>query len=134
MPALVAFMKIPHRPTALTDHLADMRRFMPAEHRAVIEEIQGMPSVRERADKGCHNEILEGMAAFRQVHYGLAEEYINRWVTDPRRDRRHAVHALAEAIDRQDPSSPNRVRRASLPRCGLLAATPARRKRGRNRV
>ena len=84
MPALVAFMKIPHRPTALTDHLADMRRFMPAEHRAVIEEIQGMPSVRERADKGCHNEILEGMAAFRQVHYGLAEEYINRWVTDPR--------------------------------------------------
>ena len=40
MPTLVAFLKIPHQPSLLTDHLADMRRFMPAEHRAVIEEVE----------------------------------------------------------------------------------------------
>jgi indoleamine 2,3-dioxygenase len=84
MPTLVAFMKIPHRPTALTDHLAEMRKFMPVEHRAVIEEIEALPTVRDRADRGQYNEILEGMAAFRTIHYGLAEEYINKRVADPR--------------------------------------------------
>ena len=29
MPTLVAFMKIPHRPWMLTNHLADMRNYMP---------------------------------------------------------------------------------------------------------
>jgi indoleamine 2,3-dioxygenase len=84
MPTLVAFMKIPHRPTALTDHLAEMRKFMPAEHRAIIEEVQSLPAVRERAQKDRYNEILEGMATFRTIHYGLAEEYINKRVADPR--------------------------------------------------
>lgn len=84
MPALVAFIKIPHQPTALTDHLADMRRFMPAEHRAVIEEVERLPSVRPRAAKEPYNQVLEAMAAFRQTHYRFAEEYINRWVADPR--------------------------------------------------
>ncbi len=84
MPTLVAFMKIPHQPTALTDHLADMRKFMPAEHRAAIEEVEALPSVRPLADKGRYNDILEAMATFRQIHYGLAQEYINKWVADPR--------------------------------------------------
>ena len=84
MPTLVAFMKVPHRPTALTDHLAEMRKFMPAEHRAIIEEVQSLPAVRERADKDRYNEILDGMATFRTIHYGLAEEYINKRVADPR--------------------------------------------------
>jgi indoleamine 2,3-dioxygenase len=84
MPALVAFMKIPHRPTALTDHLADMRRFMPAEHRAVIEEIEQAPSVRDLADKDAFNAVLDAMADFREVHYGWARQYIHQWVTDPR--------------------------------------------------
>src|SRR5207247_3028086 len=35
MPTLIAFMKIPHRQSALTDHLADMRRLMPDDHRAL---------------------------------------------------------------------------------------------------
>src|SRR5205814_9509094 len=32
VPTVVAFFKIPHQPSMLTDHLADMRRFMPREH------------------------------------------------------------------------------------------------------
>jgi indoleamine 2,3-dioxygenase len=84
MPTLIAFMKIPHRQSALTDHLAEMRRFMPAEHRAVIDEVQALPPVRDLADKEPFNDVLEAMATFRETHIGWAREYIQRWVDDPR--------------------------------------------------
>jgi indoleamine 2,3-dioxygenase len=84
MPTLVAFMKIAHQPTDLTDHLADMRTYMPPEHRALIEAIGRMPPVRGLADRGPFNDALEAMAEFREVHYGWAEEYINKRVSDPR--------------------------------------------------
>ena len=84
VPTLVAFLKIPHRPSRLTDHLADMRRFMPAEHRALIERVEAMPDVRGLADKATYNEALEALATFRETHLGFAREYIARWVSDPR--------------------------------------------------
>ncbi len=84
MPTVVAFMKIPHRPSALTDHLADMRRYMPPEHRRIIEAVQAMPSVRDVADRATFNGVLQAMARFREVHFGWAEQYINRWSDDPR--------------------------------------------------
>lgn len=84
MPMLIAFMKIPHRRSVLTDHLDDMRNYMPTEHRALIEEVAAMPDLRRPAHKELFNAILEAMASFRRVHYGWAEEYINRWTDDPR--------------------------------------------------
>jgi indoleamine 2,3-dioxygenase len=84
MPAMVAFMKIPHRQSALTDHLADMRRFMPREHRELIGELEALPSLRDVAGPEAFNEVLEAMATFREVHFGFAQEYINKWVSDPR--------------------------------------------------
>jgi len=84
MPTLVALMKIPHRPSLLTDHLADMQRFMPREHRALIAEVRAMPDVRSLADKELYNDVLEGMATFREVHIGWAMEYIHKRVADPR--------------------------------------------------
>jgi indoleamine 2,3-dioxygenase len=84
MPTLVALMKINHHSSALTDHLADMRRFMPPEHRTVIEDVQAMPSLKPLADKAIFNDCLEAMAVFREVHFGWAQEYIQRHVADPR--------------------------------------------------
>ncbi|MCI0377839.1 MAG: indoleamine 2,3-dioxygenase [Gemmataceae bacterium] len=84
MPTLVAFMKIDHKPSKLTDHLADMRNFMPAEHRALVAEVEAMPSVRPLAAKEAYNEVLEAMATFREVHLRWAQDYIHRWVDDPR--------------------------------------------------
>ncbi len=84
MPTLIAFMKIPHQRSVLMDHLDDMRNYMPAEHRALIEEVAAMPDISRLARKEPFNAILEAMAAFRRVHYGWAEEYINRWTDDPR--------------------------------------------------
>jgi indoleamine 2,3-dioxygenase len=84
MPCLVAFMKIPHQPSVLTDHLADMRRFMPVEHRAVIAEVEAMPPLRDIAPPDAFNAVLDQMAMFRETHYKWAQEYINRWTDDPR--------------------------------------------------
>jgi indoleamine 2,3-dioxygenase len=84
MPALVAFMKIRHRQSALTDHLADMKKFMPPEHRALIARLERMPSLRGAAGADAYNEVLEAMASFREVHHGWAHEYINKRVEDPR--------------------------------------------------
>jgi indoleamine 2,3-dioxygenase len=84
MPTLVALMRIDHRQSVLTDHLADMRRFMPAEHRTLIEGVEAMPALKPLIDKTVHNDVLEAMATFREVHYGWAQEYVHCHVTDPR--------------------------------------------------
>jgi indoleamine 2,3-dioxygenase len=84
MPILAAFMKIPHEPSMLTNHLADMRNYMPREHRRLIEAVEEMPCIRELADNDAYNAVLDAMADFRAAHYGWAQEYINRWTSDPR--------------------------------------------------
>ena len=84
VPALVAFLKIPHRASLLTDHLAEMSNFMPAEHRRLLAEIEALPDPRPLADKETYNELLEAVATFREVHIGWAYEYIHRRVEDPR--------------------------------------------------
>ena len=84
MPLLVAFMKIPHRTSMLTNHLIDMRNYMPAEHRALIAAVEAMPSIRAMTSKQNYNAVLDAMAEFREVHYEWAQEYINRRTDDPR--------------------------------------------------
>ncbi len=84
LPMLTALMKLRHDPSILTQHLEDMRRFMPEEHRRLIQHVEAMPSLRPLADKHAYNNVLEAMAAFREVHYRWAQEYIHRWVDDPR--------------------------------------------------
>ncbi|MBV8770770.1 MAG: hypothetical protein JO166_00375 [Deltaproteobacteria bacterium] len=84
MPTLVAFMKIPHKPSMLTDHLNDMRNYMPFEHRMLIKSIEAMPPIRNMASKEPFNAILDAIAEFRSIHYGWAQEYINQWTSDPR--------------------------------------------------
>jgi indoleamine 2,3-dioxygenase len=84
MPLLVALMNIPHKPSVLTDHLADMRGYMPPEHRALIIEVERMPSLRYIAEPRSYNRVLEAIAGFREVHYGWAEQYIHQHTDDPR--------------------------------------------------
>jgi indoleamine 2,3-dioxygenase len=84
VPAVLAFLKIPHRPSPLMNHLADMRRFMPAEHRALISEIEGLPDPRGHAAPDIYNDVLEALATFREIHLGYAHQYIAQWVSDPR--------------------------------------------------
>jgi indoleamine 2,3-dioxygenase len=84
LPTLVAFLKIPHGASVLTNHLADMRQFMPAAHRELIREVEALPPVKPLASKDVFNDLLEGVATFREVHFGWADLYIHRHVQDPR--------------------------------------------------
>jgi indoleamine 2,3-dioxygenase len=84
IPTVVAFLKIPHRPSLLTDHLADMRRFMPAEHRELVEQVERLPDPRGRVDKSPYNEAIEALASFRETHLEFARRYIAAHVRDPR--------------------------------------------------
>lgn len=84
LPALVSFLKIPHKQSMLTDHLTDMRNFMPAKHREVLAEIDAMPDIRDMAEPEVFDEVLEAIASFREVHYEWALEYIHRRTDDER--------------------------------------------------
>ncbi len=84
MPMLVALMKIPHRASPLLDHLIDMRNYMPDEHRDIIAYVEQIPDFKDLAGRDVYNEVLEAMALFRDVHYEWAQQYIHRWVDDPR--------------------------------------------------
>lgn len=84
MPALVAFMKIPHQPSMLTNHLADMRNFMPADHRQYLEDVSRLPDPKPIASPEPFNAVLEEIAKFREIHFGWADLYIHQRVADPR--------------------------------------------------
>lgn len=84
MPVLVGLMKIPHRSSLLTEHLAAIRQYMPASHQALIRSVEAMPSLKQIAGKSAFNQVLETMASFRDVHFGWAQEYIARRTPDPR--------------------------------------------------
>jgi indoleamine 2,3-dioxygenase len=84
IPSVVAFLKVPHKPSLLTNHLADMRRFMPRAHRDLIEQVERLPDVRRKISKATYNEALEALATFREVHLEFARRYIAAHVRDPR--------------------------------------------------
>jgi indoleamine 2,3-dioxygenase len=84
IPLVVAFFKIPHKPSMLTDHLADMRRFMPREHRALLELVERIPDPRGKVDKTPYNDALAALATFRETHLEFARRYIHAHVRDPR--------------------------------------------------
>lgn len=84
MPALVAFLKIPHQPSMLMNHLADMRNFMPAAHRQYLEQVSHLPDPKPLASAEPFNAVLDAIARFREIHFGWADLYIHQRVADPR--------------------------------------------------
>jgi indoleamine 2,3-dioxygenase len=84
VPVLIAFLKIPHQSSILTEHLDDMRRYMPKRHRHYIEQVAAMPSIKRTEYREPFNAMLDNLIEFRKVHYGWANEYIHKRVKDPR--------------------------------------------------
>jgi indoleamine 2,3-dioxygenase len=67
----------------LTNHLADMRTIA----HGTAPRDRGRRSNAEypgACDRQAYNTVLDAMADFRAVHYGWAQEYIDRWTDDPR--------------------------------------------------
>ncbi|MCU7845363.1 MAG: indoleamine 2,3-dioxygenase [Candidatus Thiodiazotropha sp. (ex Monitilora ramsayi)] len=84
MPMLVALMKIPHEESLLTRHLKDMWQYMPRKHVIFLNWVESLPDFRSLASPEAFNRVLEAIAVFRKVHFGWAEEYINKRTDDPR--------------------------------------------------
>lgn len=84
MPSLVALLKIPHQPSELTDHLRDMRNYMPVEHQQLLVQLEKLPSIKPLSDAVLFNKVLEQIAEFREIHFNWAQQYINAHVNDPR--------------------------------------------------
>ncbi|MGR8952363.1 MAG: hypothetical protein ACU83V_08100 [Gammaproteobacteria bacterium] len=84
VPVLVEFLKIPHQSSILTEHLKDMRNYMPKRHRLYLEEVAAMPSIKRSEFRDPFNAILDHLIEFRRVHFGWAYEYIHKHVKDPR--------------------------------------------------
>ena len=61
-----------------------MRNYMPAAHRALLDEIAALPPVREVAGSSPFNGVLDAIATFRETHFGWAARYIQDRVDDPR--------------------------------------------------
>lgn len=84
MPVLVALLKIPHQQSILTQHLHDMRKYMPAQHRLYLQQVALLPSIRQKQHKEAFNTVLQNIIRFREMHLGWANEYIHKHLKDPR--------------------------------------------------
>lgn len=89
MPALDAALDISHDTNVLTQHIDDMREYMPEGHRNFVAAIEDGPTVRdfiEEADdeelSELYNGTLENIYAFREIHLTYAVEYILEKVGD----------------------------------------------------
>ncbi len=130
MPTLVAFMKIPHRPSMLTNHLADMRNYMPAEHRHVIEAVEAMPSIRELADRQdlqCSARRNRGLPRGSLRLGSRVHQPLDRRSA---RDGWHALHGVVAAAHRRDPCGSCATTRATCRGCAATSTMPNRRRTG----
>ena len=84
MPALIALMKTEHKLGICPNHLAAMCGFVPARYRCLLPETERLPPLSKLASSDSFNAIQDAMAAFREVHYGWAGEYVYQRVEDPR--------------------------------------------------
>ena len=96
-------MKIPHRPSALTE---PSRRHAPVHaRRAPRADSPRSRRCRRSAtwrEADAFNDVLEAMATFREMHFGWAQQYINRWVDDPRGTGGTPYMQWLQATDRRD--------------------------------
>lgn len=90
MPSLDAALGVIHRQTEGMDHITDMRRYMPWEHREFIKQIENGPSIRDYIASSGSNDLkevydacLDNMGAFRDQHFRWADMYINQKVSNP---------------------------------------------------
>lgn len=89
LPSIDAALGIDHASTQLIEKLLDMRSYMPATHRTVIEAFDEGPDVAPyaaasgRADlRDAYNRCVEELAAFREVHFAQVIQYIREVTGD----------------------------------------------------
>ncbi|OGN05377.1 MAG: hypothetical protein A2831_01405 [Candidatus Yanofskybacteria bacterium RIFCSPHIGHO2_01_FULL_44_17] len=90
LPLLDGALGIHHADSPLTKHLAEMRLYMPHNHRALLSEVENRSKIRGLVMRGpghlkeVYNHCLERIYEFRDIHIGYANNYIHKKVADPR--------------------------------------------------
>jgi indoleamine 2,3-dioxygenase len=83
LPSLDSALGIEHASTELLENLLDMRTYMPADYRAVIDAFEADVDLREYVlETGApeledaFNECIDALQRFRNVHFGQVIQYI----------------------------------------------------------
>jgi len=93
IPLFCAALGVRHEDSMLTEHLKDMRNYMPERHRHFLAHMDNLclgKNVNLRSAalhnprlKPLYNECVEGLAAFRTQHLQYAIDYIQAKVDNP---------------------------------------------------
>lgn len=87
IPAVQQALGIKHKDSLLTKHLADMRKYMPLEHRIWLDSVGRAVSFRDHAVrlglKDEYNKCVEKLIDFRSKHLQYAIDYIQKKVDNP---------------------------------------------------
>lgn len=90
IPAIVAALGIKHEDSMLVQHLKDMRKYMPKQHRNYISTLENgdvniRATVKKMGEKtkDAYNACVEGLLKFRSTHLQYAIDYIQNKVTNP---------------------------------------------------
>ena len=80
-PLLDAALGVRHEQNVLSDHLAEMRDYMPPKHRELIAAVEARPAMRNfvlqhKSLHGIWNACIDEFHTFRKTHFGYASGYI----------------------------------------------------------
>ena len=92
VPAMQIALGVQHNDSILTKHLADMRNYMPKEHRQFLADLENRPEhisfrhfvLSHMALKDVYNECVEQLFRFRNTHLKYAVDYIQKKCDDPK--------------------------------------------------
>lgn len=97
VPAIQTVLGVKHKNTMLTQHLQDMRKYMPRQHsqflanleengfnlRVYLDQCKAVNIQRFNELKEIYNSCLNGLIEFRSLHLHYAVEYIHKKVDNP---------------------------------------------------
>lgn len=89
IPMLLAALEIKHKDSMLTQHLLEMREYMPKPHRDFVVDLENIgPGLRELAKthdelKPLYNDCINQIVRFRSKHFEYAVNYIYNKVESP---------------------------------------------------
>jgi indoleamine 2,3-dioxygenase len=88
IPAFQIALGVKHKDSMLTQHLKDMRKYMPPDHRKFLAALEASETnFREYAikfgEKDLYNKCLGRLIDFRRKHLEYAVEYIQKKVENP---------------------------------------------------
>lgn len=95
IPAIQIVLGVKHTDSMLTDHLNDMRKYMPKEHRELLNKLETfafkennlVDFVKKSTNcnmKDGYNQCVTDLWKFRDIHYNYAEDYIAKKVDGDR--------------------------------------------------